>query len=41
MNTAYEERSGQMVIIQVDRWIDNLRSDPRYGRMLEKMGFKK
>jgi TolB-like protein/Tfp pilus assembly protein PilF/tRNA A-37 threonylcarbamoyl transferase component Bud32 len=38
---AYDERAGQMVIIQVDHWIDNLRSDPRYKDLLEKMGFEK
>jgi TolB-like protein/Tfp pilus assembly protein PilF/tRNA A-37 threonylcarbamoyl transferase component Bud32 len=36
---AYDERAGQMVIIQVDHWIDNLRSDPRYKELLKKMGF--
>ena len=38
---AYDERAGQMVIIQVDHWIDNLRSDPRYKELLKKMGFDK
>ncbi len=41
LNKAFEERAGQMVIIQVDHWIDNLRSDPRYKDLLKKMGFEK
>jgi TolB-like protein/Tfp pilus assembly protein PilF/tRNA A-37 threonylcarbamoyl transferase component Bud32 len=38
---AYDERAGQMVIIQVDHWVDNLRSDPRYKELLKKIGFEK
>jgi serine/threonine protein kinase/Tfp pilus assembly protein PilF len=38
---AYDEHAGQMCIIKVDRWIDNLRSDPRYRELLKKMGFEK
>jgi TolB-like protein/Flp pilus assembly protein TadD len=41
LNKAYEERAGQLIIIQVDHWIDNLRSDPRYKDLLKKMGFEK
>ncbi|MFZ2054316.1 MAG: protein kinase [Candidatus Aminicenantales bacterium] len=36
---AYDEHAGQMCIIKVDHWIDNLRSDPRYKELLKKMGF--
>jgi serine/threonine protein kinase/Flp pilus assembly protein TadD len=38
---AYDERAGQMVIIQIDHWIDDLRSDPRYRDLLKKIGFEK
>ncbi len=41
LSKAYDERAGQMVIIQVDHWIDNLRSDPRYKELLKKIGFEK
>jgi tetratricopeptide (TPR) repeat protein len=39
LDRAYEEHAGQLVIVKVDRWIDNLRSDPRYARLLKKMNF--
>jgi len=41
LNKAFEEHAGQMVVIKVDHWIDNLRSDPRYKDLLKKMGFEK
>jgi len=41
LNKAYEEHSGQIVLIRVDPWIENLRSDPRYGTLLRKIGFEK
>jgi len=41
LNKAYEERAGQMILIKVDPWIKNLRSDPRYKELLKKVGFEK
>lgn len=41
LNKACGERSGQIVLIGVDPWIENLRSDPRYGALLRKIGFEK
>ncbi len=41
LNKAYEEHAGQMFCIKVDRFIDNLRSDPRYKELLIKVGFEK
>jgi TolB-like protein len=41
LNKAYEEHSGQMICIKVDHFIDNLRSDPRYQKLLRKTGFEK
>ncbi|MDH7513348.1 MAG: hypothetical protein QHH14_10430 [Clostridiales bacterium] len=41
INRAYEERAGQMIFIEVDPWIKNLRSDLRYKELLKKVGFEK
>jgi TolB-like protein len=41
LTKAYEEHSGQMWLIKIDPWINNLRSDPRYKELLKKMGFDK
>ncbi len=41
LEKAYEERSMYMFLIKVDPFFDNLRSDPRYISLLEKMGLVK
>jgi adenylate cyclase len=39
LEKAYEERSGQIFMIQIDHWLKNLRSDPRFKQLLKKMKF--
>ena len=41
LTKAYEEHSGQMWLIKIDPWINNLHSDPRYKELLKKVGFEK
>jgi serine/threonine protein kinase/tetratricopeptide (TPR) repeat protein len=41
LDTACEERAAQMIFLKIDPWIENLRSDPRYGELLRKTGFEK
>ena len=38
LNRAYEERAARMIFIKIDRWINNLRSDPRFKELLKKTG---
>jgi hypothetical protein len=37
---AYKERDGNLLYITVVPPLDPLRSDPRYGRLLKKMGLE-
>jgi TolB-like protein/Tfp pilus assembly protein PilF len=36
---SYEEHSGQIFMIRIDNWLNNLRSDPRFKQLLKKMKF--
>ena len=40
MEAAYENRDTGLQMILGDRYLDNLRSDPRYDAMVEKMGLR-
>ena len=40
MDAAYENRDTGMQLILGDRYLDNLRNDPRYDAMVEKMGLR-
>jgi eukaryotic-like serine/threonine-protein kinase len=36
---AYEERSWFLIFIKMDPWMDSVRSDPRYIRLIQRIGF--
>ena len=38
LSKAFEERSGFLIYINCDRRFDGLRSDPRYGALLKRIG---
>ena len=40
MEAAYENRDTGLQLILGDAFIENLRSDPRYDAMVEKMGIR-
>lgn len=39
LERAYREHSWELVFLQVEPWFDELRSDPRYVELIEKMKF--
>ncbi len=39
LEQAYQERSHQMVWLNVDPWCDDLRSDPRFADLPRRVGF--
>jgi len=41
LDTAYEQRSWELVFIQVEPWLDDLREEPRFIELVEKMKFPK
>ncbi|HSB74407.1 MAG TPA: winged helix-turn-helix domain-containing protein, partial [Terriglobales bacterium] len=41
LDTAYSQRSGSLILLRVDPEIEDLRSDPRFGRLARRMSFPK
>jgi Flp pilus assembly protein TadD len=41
LEKAYQERSWELVFIQVEPWVDSLRSDPRFRDIVRRMNFPK
>ena len=41
LDKAYEQRSWELVFLQVEPWLDELRAEPRFTELLEKMKFPK
>ncbi len=41
LDTAYEQRSWELVFLQVEPWLDDLRAEPRFIELVEKMKFPK
>jgi Flp pilus assembly protein TadD len=41
LETAYDERSWELVFLQVEPWLDELRAEPRFTELIEKMKFPK
>jgi hypothetical protein len=39
LDKAYQDRSSYMVFIKTDPLLDPLRSEPRFGALLQRMGF--
>jgi serine/threonine-protein kinase len=39
LDRAYEERSWELVFLQVEPWFDDLRAEPRFTALLERMDF--
>ena len=39
LDKALEQRSWELAFLQVEPWLDDLRGDPRFGRLLERMAF--
>ena len=39
LERAYAERSPQLVVLKVEPRLDGIRSDPRFGALMAKMGF--
>ena len=40
LEEAFRQRSGLLIWVKVHPWLDSLRSDPRYGEILKKMGLQ-
>jgi TolB-like protein/DNA-binding winged helix-turn-helix (wHTH) protein/Flp pilus assembly protein TadD len=38
LEKAYQERSGNMIYLKVDPWLDSLRSDPRFINLVRRVG---
>jgi len=38
LDSAYAERPWAMLVLRVDPAFDDLRADPRFGRLLKKVG---
>ena len=41
LDRAYEQRSWELVFLQVEPWLDELRAEPRFTELIEKMKFPK
>ena len=41
LERAYDERSGYLAVVNGDFVFENLRDEPRYQALIEKMGLKK
>jgi len=41
LDTAYEQRSWELVFLQVEPWLDELRAEPRFTELIERMKFPK
>jgi len=39
LKIAYHEREPEMMLLKVDPWWDDLRSDPRFQELLGRMNF--
>ena len=39
LEQAFEQKSWELAFLQVEPWLDDLRSDPRFARMLKRMNF--
>jgi tetratricopeptide (TPR) repeat protein len=41
LDVAYEQRSWELVFLQAEPWLDDLREEPRFIELIEKMNFPK
>jgi len=41
LDTAYDQRSWELVFLQTEPWLDDLREEPRFIELIEKMEFPK
>lgn len=41
LDTAYEQRSWELVFLQVEAWFDDIRDEPRFTELIERMKFPK
>jgi hypothetical protein len=41
LESAYEQRSWELVFLQVVPWLDDLRAEPRFLELVKKMNFPK
>ena len=41
LDLAYEQRSWELVFLQVEPWLDDLRTEPRFIALVERMNFPK
>lgn len=39
LDTAYEQRSWELVFLQVEPWFDDIRAEPRFAQLIERMAF--
>lgn len=39
LETAYEQQSWELVFLRVEPWLDDLREEPRFVKLIEKMSF--
>ena len=39
LERAFEQKSWELAFLQVEPWLDDLRSDPRFSRMVQRMNF--